>query len=62
MALGVVFLKGHQSLDDPLIQPLFWLGVGGIWGRMRAVADVQAGRNGKDVAIAPQSTAQQLRI
>lgn len=38
IALGVVFLKGHQSLDDPLIQPLFWLGVGGIWGRMRAVA------------------------
>ena len=38
IALGVVFLKNHQSLDDPLIQPLFWLGVGGIWGRMRAVA------------------------
>jgi hypothetical protein len=38
IALGVVFLKGHQSLDDPLIQPLFWLAVGGIWGRMRAVA------------------------
>jgi hypothetical protein len=37
-ALGVVFLKGHQSLDDPLIQPLFWLSVGGIWGRARAVA------------------------
>jgi hypothetical protein len=42
IALGVVFLKGHQSLDDPLIQPLFWLGVGGIWGRMRAVAGGQA--------------------
>jgi hypothetical protein len=41
MALGVVFLKGHQSLDDPLIQPLFWLAVGGIWGRMRVVAGVQ---------------------
>jgi hypothetical protein len=41
IALGVVFLKGHQSLDDPLIQPLFWLGVGGIWGRARAVADVR---------------------
>jgi len=38
IALGVVFLKGHQSLDNPLIQPLFWLVVGGIWGRMRAVA------------------------
>jgi hypothetical protein len=38
IALGVIFLKGQQSLDDPLIQPLFWLGVGGIWGRMRAVA------------------------
>jgi hypothetical protein len=39
IALGIVFLKGHQSLDDPLIQPLFWLSVGGIWGRMRAVPD-----------------------
>jgi len=38
IALGVIFLKGQQSLDDPLIQPLFWLSVGGIWGRMRAVA------------------------
>ncbi len=38
IALGVIFLKGQQSLDDPLIQPLFWLGVGGIWGRIRAVA------------------------
>ena len=38
IALGVVFLKGHQSLDDPLIQPLFWLSVGGIWGRMQAAA------------------------
>jgi hypothetical protein len=35
VALGVVFLKGHQSLDDPLVQPLFWLCVGGAWGRMR---------------------------
>ncbi len=41
IALGVIFLKGHQSLDDPLIQPLFWLSVGGIWGRMRAVAGVR---------------------
>ena len=38
IALGVIFLKGQQSLNDPLIQPLFWLCVGGIWGRMRAVA------------------------
>jgi hypothetical protein len=38
IALGVIFLKGHQSLDDPLIQPLFWLCVGGIWGRLRPVA------------------------
>jgi hypothetical protein len=37
IALGVIFLKGHQSLDNPLIQPLFWLAVGGIWGRMRAL-------------------------
>jgi hypothetical protein len=36
IALGVVFLKGHQSLDNPLIQPLFWLAVGGIWGRVHA--------------------------
>jgi hypothetical protein len=39
LALGVIFLKGHQSLDDPLIQPLFWLAVGGIWGRMNAAGD-----------------------
>jgi hypothetical protein len=38
LALGVIFLKGHQSLDDPLIQPLFWLVTGGIWGRIRATA------------------------
>lgn len=38
ITLGVVFLKGHQSLDNPLIQPLFWLVVGGIWGRIRAGA------------------------
>ena len=48
IALGVVFLKGHQELDDPLIQPLFWLSVGGIWGRMRAV-----GREMGGVAIMP---------
>lgn len=35
VALGIVFLKGHQSLDDPLIQPLFWLAAGGAWGRIR---------------------------
>jgi len=57
VALGVVFLKGHQSLDDPLIQPLFWLGVGGIWGRMRAVAGVSAGRNGRGVASSPTGRA-----
>ena len=38
IALGVVFLKGHQSLDNPLVQPLFWLAAGGAWGRMRAAA------------------------
>jgi hypothetical protein len=37
-ALGVIFLKGHQSLDNPLVQPLFWLVVGGIWGRMRVMS------------------------
>jgi hypothetical protein len=35
LALGIVFLKGHQSLDNPLVQPLFWLAAGGVWGRMR---------------------------
>jgi len=35
-ALGVVFLKGHQSLDNPLMQPLFWIAAGGAWGRMRS--------------------------
>lgn len=38
ISLGVIFLKGHQSLDDPLIQPLFWLAVGGVWGRMHIAA------------------------
>ena len=36
ISLGIIFLKGHQSLDDPLVQPLFWLVVGGIWGRTHA--------------------------
>jgi hypothetical protein len=38
IALGVVFVKGHQSLDNPLVQPLFWLAVGGAWGRLRAAS------------------------
>ena len=38
IGLGVIFLKGHQSLDDVLVQPLFWLAVGGAWGRMRSSA------------------------
>lgn len=38
VALGVVFIKGHQSLDDPLIQPFFWLAAGGAWGRMRVAS------------------------
>jgi hypothetical protein len=38
LGLGIVFLKGHQSLDDPLVQPLFWLCVGGAWGRMRSAS------------------------
>jgi hypothetical protein len=38
VALGIIFLKGHQSLDDPLVQPLFWLAAGGAWGRMRMLA------------------------
>lgn len=36
VTLGIVFIKGHQSLDDPLIQPFFWLAAGGAWGRLRA--------------------------
>ena len=42
IGLGILFLKGHQSLDDPLIQPLFWMAAGGVWGRLRrpsAMAD-----------------------
>jgi hypothetical protein len=35
LGLGILFLKGHQSLDDPLSQPLFWIAVGGVWGRLR---------------------------
>jgi hypothetical protein len=35
IGLGILFLKGHQSLDDPLIQPLFWMAAGGVWGRLR---------------------------
>jgi hypothetical protein len=41
IALGIVFLKGHQSLDNPLIQPLFWLAVGGTWGRMHAARSIR---------------------
>ncbi len=41
IALGAIFLKGHQSLDNPLVQPLFWLVLGGGWGRMRASADAR---------------------
>ena len=36
VALGIIFLKNHQSLDDPLVQPLFWLSAGGAWGRIRS--------------------------
>ena len=35
LGLGIVFLEGHVSLDDPLIQPLFWIAVGGILGGLR---------------------------
>jgi hypothetical protein len=37
VALGIIFLKGHQSLDNPLVQPLYWLAAGGAWGRMHAL-------------------------
>jgi hypothetical protein len=40
IAVGVVFLKGHQSLDNPLVQPMYWLVVGGIWGRLHAAQNV----------------------
>jgi len=36
VGLGILFLKGHQSLDDPLIQPLFWMAAGGVWGRLQS--------------------------
>ena len=35
MVLGIIFFKNHQSLDDPLTQPLFWLCAGGAWARIR---------------------------
>jgi hypothetical protein len=35
LGLGILFLKGQASLDDPLIQPLYWLAAGGVWGRLR---------------------------
>lgn len=35
-ALCIIFLKGHASLDDPLIQPLYWVAVGVCWARRRA--------------------------
>jgi hypothetical protein len=40
IGLGILFLKGHQSLDDPLIQPLFWIAAGGVWGRLRRSSTV----------------------
>lgn len=43
VAIGIIFLKGHQSLDDPLVQPLFWLAAGGAWGRIRSVDQKQSG-------------------
>jgi hypothetical protein len=56
-ALGIVFLKGHQSLDNPLVQPLFWLAAGGAWGRLRAASHRQQQQQGG----APQRTAPHLR-
>jgi hypothetical protein len=58
IALGVVFLKGHQSLDDPLIQPLFWLTVGGIWGRIKPVADGR--RAGLGAVLRSRSTGRRV--
>lgn len=63
IALGVVFLKGHASLDDPLVQPLFWLAAGGMWGRLRARVDGLPGRRptwqasagGNSYAAAPRA-------
>ena len=34
ICLGILFLKGHASLDDPFIQPLFWLNAGVATTRM----------------------------
>jgi hypothetical protein len=50
ITLGVIFLKGHQSLDDPLVQPLFWLAAGGAWGRMRTLSAAQRKPQGPDPA------------
>ena len=49
LALGIIFLKGHEALDDPLIQPLFWLCAGGAWGRMSTL--VSTGRGGAVTAL-----------
>ncbi|MFZ5869234.1 MAG: hypothetical protein ACOYXW_01680 [Actinomycetota bacterium] len=35
IALSIVFLKGHQSLDNPRIQPLYWIAAGIAWQRTR---------------------------
>ncbi len=53
IALGVVFLKGHQSLDNPLVQPLFWLAVGGAWGRLRAASHRRHHQTGVPQRTAP---------
>jgi hypothetical protein len=55
IALGIIFLKGHQSMDDPLIQPLFWLAAGGAWGRMRTRAG--ASRQSETAECAALATA-----
>lgn len=35
LALSIVFLKGHQSLDNPRVQPLYWVAAGIAWQRTR---------------------------
>jgi hypothetical protein len=53
IALGIIFLKGHQSLDNPRVQPLYWLAAGGAWGRMRALAANPRQQAGTARATAP---------
>jgi len=62
IAMGIVFLKGQQSLDDPLVQPIFWLGIGGIWGRMRAGALIRKPRRDTRLRSGPPADTPMLPV